>query len=75
MEGIKYGKKVIYLLLTFIFFIIYNLVFDYIFTYIEIIFVTANFLLFLIQIFISIVILFPLSFVTTKKVFEIIKTT
>lgn len=68
-------KTILYYLLTIIFFVIYILVFDYFYKALFSNFVAIDYglLLFLLQIGISIVILFPASVATTNKVFEIIR--
>jgi hypothetical protein len=66
-------KKLVYLLLTMIFFVGYVFIFDYFFRYIEMMFATYGLLIFILQIGFSIVILFPASIITTKKIVEIIR--
>ncbi|WP_102262664.1 hypothetical protein [Mesobacillus jeotgali] len=65
-------KKFIYLLLTMMFFVGYVFIFDYFFRFIEMMFVPYGLLIFILQIGFSIVILFPASIITTKKIFEIL---
>ncbi len=67
------AKKIVFFLLSAIFFIIYIKLFHYIFGYIEANFLPYDLLVFIFQIFFSIVILFPASIVTTRKVFEVIE--
>ncbi|MCM3572366.1 hypothetical protein M3172_04140 [Mesobacillus subterraneus] len=67
------AKQIVFLVLSVIFFIIYIKIFDYIFFLIEASLLPYGLLLFIFQIFISIVILFPASVVTTRKIFEIIE--
>lgn len=66
-------KKFVYFLLTTIFFVGYLLIFDYFFRYIEVMFLHYGLMLFIFQIGFSIVILFPASIITTKKIVEIIR--
>lgn len=67
------GKNFVYLLLTVIFFLCYIFIFDYFFRYIEMMFVPYGLLIFILQIGFSIVILFPASIITTKKIIEIVR--
>ncbi len=67
------GKNFVYLLLTVIFFWGYIFIFDYFFRYIEMMFVPYGLLIFILQIGFSIVILFPASIITTKKIIEIVR--
>ncbi len=67
------GKNFVYLLLTVIFFLGYIFIFDYFFRYIEMMFVPYGLLIFILQIGFSIVILFPASIITTKKIIEIVR--
>jgi hypothetical protein len=66
-------KNFVYIILTMIFFVGYIFIFDYLFRYIEMMFVPYGLLIFIIQIGFSIVILFPASIFTTKKIVEIIR--
>lgn len=67
------AKQIIFTVLSVIWFGIYLFVFDYFIRFIEVMLLPYGWLLFIFQIFISIVILFPLSIVTTRKIFEIIE--
>lgn len=67
------GKNFVYLLLTVIFFLGYIFIFDYFFRYIEMMFVPYGLLIFILQIGFSIVILFPASIITTKKIIQIVR--
>ncbi|CAM3817425.1 hypothetical protein [Mesobacillus thioparans] len=67
------AKKIVFFLLSAIFFIIYIKLFNYIFWYIEASFLPYGLLVFIFQIFFAIVILFPASIVTTRKIFEVIE--
>jgi hypothetical protein len=67
------AKQIIFTVLSVICFGIYVFVFDYFIRFIEMMLLPYSWLLFIFQIFISIVILFPLSIVTTRELFEIIE--
>jgi hypothetical protein len=69
------GKKVIFFFFTVLFFMIYTVMFHKLFSAVGMIeiLIPYGILLFLFEIFFSIVILFPASVVTTKKVFEVIE--
>jgi len=67
------AKHIVFFVLSVIFFFIYIKIFDYIFLLIEASLLPYGLLLFIFQIFFSIVILFPASIVTTRKIFEVIE--
>lgn len=67
------AKQIVFFVLSVIFFFIYIKIFDYIFLLIEASLLPYDLLLFIFQIFFSIVILFPASIVTTRKIFEVIE--
>ncbi|MBT2681743.1 hypothetical protein J7E38_22555 [Bacillus sp. ISL-35] len=67
------AKQIVFFVLSAIFFFIYIKVFDYVFRYIESSLLPYGLLVFIFQIFFAIVILFPASIVTTRKIFEVIK--
>ncbi|MBT2644989.1 hypothetical protein J7I80_22470 [Bacillus sp. ISL-41] len=67
------AKQIVFFVLSVIFFFIYIKIFDYIFLLIEASLLPYGLLLFILQIFFSIVILFPASIVTTRKIFEVIE--
>lgn len=66
-------KNFVYIILTMMIFVGYVFIFDYIFRYIEMMFVPYGLLLFILQIGFSIVILFPASIITTRKIVEIVR--
>lgn len=67
------AKQIMFIVLSVIFFFIYIKIFDNIFMLIEASLLPYGLLLFIFQIFFSIVILFPASIVTTRKIFEVIE--
>lgn len=67
------GKQIVFLVLSVIFFFIYLKVFNYIFRFIEANLLPFGLLVFIFEVFFAIVILFPASIVTTRKIFELIK--
>jgi hypothetical protein len=67
------GKQIVFFVISVIFFFIYLKVFNYIFRFVEANLLPYGLLVFIFQIFFAIVILFPASIVTTRKIFEVIK--
>ncbi|UYZ23942.1 hypothetical protein [Mesobacillus jeotgali] len=67
------AKQIVFFVLSVIFLLIYIKIFDYIFLLIEASLLPYGLLLFIIQIFFSIVFLFPASIVTTRKIFDVIE--
>ena len=75
-RGAYLEKKIVYFLLHSIFFVLYVLIFNRLFNYINMKIpseIDIGLLLFMFQIGFTIVILFPASIVTTKKIIEIIQ--
>ncbi|MBP1943576.1 hypothetical protein [Cytobacillus luteolus] len=67
-------KKIVYYFFISIFFVLYVLIFDHFYKYIDMLFPpNVGLILFMFQIGFSIVILVPASVVTTRKIFEIIQ--